>query len=542
VGTKTINDGGVDDLVEAIAAKDFTKNPAKCGYPWNEFIPLLREHLDRDSRIDAFRAYCEEHDYAEHSVARVVSHAMIYRQEKASESAWPILHDDARYGPFWDIVQRVMPDTEADEVPVLLAMMVLYGNLIGRTAYTQGGEAQHTNEFLLITGASAIGRKGTAYGVAIRIMAQVDEEWRRERVTTGVSSGEALIDMIRDPRMKQIVLDEKGADKLDEYGKKTLLDKTEDLGVPDKRLVWWCSEFARIMNLLSRSGNTLGDILREGWDGGMLENNVRTNPSKVRSPHVSLISAVTPQEVQSYFSATEMANGFANRFLWCMSRRSKNLPEGGGSMKIHDDLLDGIVVAKNALRNAAYPVEFYRDREAQALWAETYARAVADRPGMYGTMSSRSTQHMIRLQVILAVADQSYRVVGRKDMERDGETRPRDILEGTITAEHVRAARGIWRYCAASLRYLWGTTAANPLADMIYQELSEKKADMTTTEIHALFGNRESAVKIREALKLLQAQCLVGSYRGTRAEGDAKGGNIARHYVAIPSIAPKEDF
>ena len=54
----------------------------------------------------------------------------------------------------------------------------------------------------------------------------------------------------------------------------------------------------------------------------------------ITDAHVSIVGHITKAELLRHLTETEAANGFANRFLWLMVRRSKKLPFGGEWYKV----------------------------------------------------------------------------------------------------------------------------------------------------------------------------------------------------------------
>jgi Protein of unknown function (DUF3987) len=140
-------------------------------------------------------------------------------------------------------------------------------------------------------------------------------------VSSGLSSSEGLIDRVRDPRSK--------------VNKKTGEEEVEDAGVEDKRLAVIESEFASILAVMERAGNTISPVIRCAWDGGDLEIMTRKNPLKATSPHISIIAHITIEELRSRLTKTDAASGFANRFIFTLARRSKLLPMGG-ELKEHE--------------------------------------------------------------------------------------------------------------------------------------------------------------------------------------------------------------
>jgi hypothetical protein len=68
---------------------------------------------------------------------------------------------------------------------------------------------------------------------------------------------------------------------------------------------------------------------RQAWDGEPLQTIVRNDPLRVTEPHIGIVGHISRDELLRYLTATELANGFANRFLLIGVERSKLLPFGG---------------------------------------------------------------------------------------------------------------------------------------------------------------------------------------------------------------------
>jgi hypothetical protein len=80
---------------------------------------------------------------------------------------------------------------------------------------------------------------------------------------------------------------------------------------------------------MERHGNTLSPTIRNAWDGKRLQTLTRNSPLKATGAHVSIIGHITRDELRARLSRTNMANGFANRFIFARVKRSKLLPFGG---------------------------------------------------------------------------------------------------------------------------------------------------------------------------------------------------------------------
>ena len=86
------------------------------------------------------------------------------------------------------------------EAALLIQTLVAFGSVIGRRPFFRvEADDHHTNMFTLLVGDTSKGRKGTSLGYVRRLFASVDDEWERDRVVSGLSSGEGLIWQVRDP-------------------------------------------------------------------------------------------------------------------------------------------------------------------------------------------------------------------------------------------------------------------------------------------------------------------------------------------------------
>jgi hypothetical protein len=157
----------------------------------------------------------------------------------------------------------------------------------------------------VLVGPSAKGRKGSSWGHVRRVLAETDPGFVDGCLASGLSSGEGLIAQVRDP-----------------------LDETDGDAPCDKRRLVLEQEFAQVLKVLSREGNTLSPIVRQAWDGETLQTLVRNNPLRATQAHVGIVGHITKDELLRYLTATELANGFFNRFLVLAVDRSKLLPFG----------------------------------------------------------------------------------------------------------------------------------------------------------------------------------------------------------------------
>jgi len=155
--------------------------------------------------------------------------------------AWPVLDDAAYHGLVGEIVRMLEPHTEADPVGILLQLLVTFGNVIGHSPYyLVESDRHHANLFAVLVGTSAKGRKGTSAGRVRAVIKDADEIWCTERCVSGLSSGEGLINAVRDEVKK--------------WNAKEQCEETLDPGIHDKRLMVTEPEFAGALSVMERHG------------------------------------------------------------------------------------------------------------------------------------------------------------------------------------------------------------------------------------------------------------------------------------------------
>jgi hypothetical protein len=372
-------------------------------------------------------------------------------------------------------VRLVEPHTEADRTGLLVQFIVAAGNWIGPSPYRRaGGQAHRLNEFAVLVGESKQGRKGTAWAEVARFFERVDADWLRQRMASGLTSGEGLIWHVRDPVAKH--------ERVKVNGKQTgdYEEIEVDAGIADKRLLCVEKEFGRTLKSGGREGNTLSAMLREAWDGGTLASLTKNSPARATGAHISLIGHITPAEIGALLDATDAANGFGNRILWCAVRRSNVLPWGGRTLDARmGDLVARVARAGESARRIS---EFEFDNEAKALWERVYPELSAGKTGLLGAMIARSEAHVVRLACTYAALDASP----------------------DIGVDHLQAALALWAYCERSAEFIFGDRMGNPVADTILEALQNNPEGLTRTDIRDLFGRNRSESEIEGSLGMLR--------------------------------------
>lgn len=367
---------------------------------------------------------------------------------------WPAPPEAAAFaGLAGDVVDAIAPHTEADPVAILVSLLVGFGSLVGSEPRYQVGATSHrANEFAVLVGPSGAGRKGSSWDVIETLLSAVDPSWAAERVVSGLSSGEGLIWHLRD---------------------------RDDGLAPDRRTLVLEAEFASVLKAAAREQNTLSPVVRNAWDHRVLQVITKHDPARASDAHVAIIGHITADELVRHVGATEIANGFLNRFLLICVRRSRLLPEGG-----QPDPATLISLA-DALRAAASFASWAQrvtlDDDARALWWQRYPALAAGRPGMWGAATARAEAHSVRLALVYALLDRQAR----------------------ISPTHLRAALALWDYAARSALHVFGDSIGDPMADDIRRALHENPAGLTRTELRDLFSRNRTRAEIGRALNLL---------------------------------------
>lgn len=394
---------------------------------------------------------------------------------------FPEMAETAYLGLAGDVVRLIAPHTESDPVALLLNVLAAFGSAVGRGPYYQvEGDRHCTNLYVLQVGDSAKARKGTGVGRIRQLFRRVDLVWEKDRQLSGLSSGEGLIHEVRDPITKI----------------KDGHEETIDAGVIDKRLIVFASEFASILSVMTREGNTLSMTIRDLWDRGDTRSPTKHNNTRTTGALVSIVGHITRDELVKHLQETEMASGFANRFLFACVKRSKLLPDGGS---LPDAALDQIAEQVSAAISAAKQTErvSFTD-DGRERWHEIYETLSADRPGLLGALTARAEAQTIRLALLFALLDHG----------------------NLITVEHLNAALAVWNYCQASVRYLFGDKLGNGVADAILRELRQAPDGLSRTAISTgIFSRNVPSGRIETALELLERYGLAYAQPGEATGG-----------------------
>jgi hypothetical protein len=392
------------------------------------------------------------------------------------KAVWPTMGFDAYHGLAGELVDALLPQTEADPVALLMQCLVSFGNVVGRGPYVHRANADHhANIYTFIVGRTSRSRKGTSGQNVRSVMENVDPTWAHNNVKSGISSGEGIIELVRDARFA--------------IDKKTKKMECVDPGIDDKRLLLDEREFSSALAKMRGDTNIVSRILREAWDGypPILATRTKHNPSIATKPHISVVGHITLDEMRQKFADLSITDGFGNRFLYACVDRSKLLPEGG---EFDQSILTKLgTKMQRAVKMAQARARMIVADEAKPTWAEFYNKIETPSPdhdGLLGHLTARAAPQALRLSMIYALLDGGSRIM----------------------LPHVEAAIAVWQFCEASARYIFATRTSDHTADEVIAAVESARPEgvSRTGFFNDTFGRHIKAHELTRALKKLEAE------------------------------------
>ena len=360
------------------------------------------------------------------------------------------LDERAFHGLVGRVVRTLEPHTEADSVGLVLTFLAAFGAAVGNGAHALADGAEHPARlFVVLVGTTSKGRKGTTWQQIRRVLVLADPTFVAERILNGFGSGEAVVDAAAEGE--------------------------------DHRLFVVEPEWGRLLAVARREGSTISPLLRQAWDGDRLAVRSRAGKAVADGAHVVVLGHVTAEELRSKLLDVEVANGYANRHLFCEVRRSKLLPSGGN--------LDEAEVARlgQEVGDAASPGPCHRRPAPHAGRGGAMGRALP------ADGRRRARRHS-----------------GRPDRSRRSTSAPPighlriARWHRQIDLPHIEAAWAVWRYCRSSVAAIFGDRTGDPVADRLLDAARRAgPSGLTTDEQHGALGRHVPAPRLRVARDLL---------------------------------------
>jgi hypothetical protein len=381
----------------------------------------------------------------------------IATKEEASSHPLPDrMGEKAFHGVLGEVVRIVAPQTEACREAILGQLLVAMGNVVGPRPFWQVDATRHrANLFLCLIGPTGIARKGTSWDVTRWLVEKCEPELQKQGIAGGLSSGEGLIDAVKEQ---------------------------------DGPLLAVETEFARLLTSAGREHSTLSTVLRQAWDGTHLMLRTRNNPVFVENAFVSIIGHMTLSDLRLKMTENDLENGMANRFLWLAVYRDGILPEGGDFASVTqalDPVVPGLIEAIDFARtDRAFERPVKKTRKGRELWAELYTGPLSiPRTGHYAQVTVRAAPMILRLALLYAIFDGSPQ----------------------IDACHIEAGKAVWDYCDATAAHLFGSPIEDDDLARIVELLRSQEGGLSRAEINRKgFGGHLRADRLDEILAQAQ--------------------------------------
>ncbi len=381
------------------------------------------------------------------------------KPDRGDAYPWPTLSAEALYGLAGDFVRIVAPQSEADLSALLAQFLGVFGCAVGSGPHVLVESTKHTARLdLLLVGATAGGRKGTASDRVQHVFRIADEAWLEAAYVSGLASGEGLIARVRE---------------------------REDGEPVEKRVLVVEPEFARIIAVASRDGSILSAVVRDAWDTGRLQHQKTKDPIIARDCHIGIIGHITAEELRAKLSTTEVANGFLNRFIVVGTKRRQRLPNGGTLTDA--DLAPIAKPLRDALDFGREVKRMRRTVAAEELWNRFYL-AVPEPDGLLGAATARAEAQALRLSIIFALLD----------------------LSAVIDVPHLKAALAFWDYGYASAQHVFGTSLGDDVADRLLDEIRAVYPEGLDRDAQRdVFSRHVQAARLRAARESLIRRQLI---------------------------------
>jgi len=397
------------------------------------------EDLPPDEVLEAALPKVEEEEYEPDVLADAINDAPFPD---------PML-DEAYEGLAGDLIDAIVPYTDASKEGLLTVLLTEVGVLAGPRPSIYYGGVQHANLFTVLVGDTGRGRKGTALAMMQQAIAGV-EPVLLDISHGGVGSGEGLVMLM------------KGAIDADPAGLGRIFLREE--------------EFARLLKAAGREGSTVSELLRQAYDGRALQRVTAASNVRVTDYHTGFHGHCTREDLTRFLDNVEVANGYANRFLYIpVQKRDAEVLQEAWTLpsELKTKLADALVFASTMKTNTFIGANMPVEEEAIALLDDEASRREAVL-GVASMLARRLHVHAARASIVYAVLDQSPRV----------------------TAAHVRRALAFTEYGWRGLIWAFGEATGDPDADLLLRHLrAAGRAGLSTRARARLFSNVPSRIQ-----------------------------------------------
>jgi hypothetical protein len=313
---------------------------------------------------------------------------------------------------------------------LLLASCVTMSALVGPQPSLRWRGRNRAALFGVLVGDSNYGRKGQTLRLVERAFSQA-EPLLREITRSGVASDVKLIDLLVE-------------------------SKTLTFG----SMLIKQAELATVLTIAGREGTNMSAVLREIWDGDDVQTHSRKSGSVIaRDYHVAMIGATNPKDLVKHLTAEDLANGWANRFLWFWSEPPRpvevpDMVDDTLSPSLAKHLSSCIEYGRSLGKHGSLvPSSYTMTLEEDAAARLSALNAAVDKKPRHWVdiLRQRMPHHAARLAMVSALFER----------------------RAVITLDDVGFGEAMTDYAVRSTRAVFGTRVSDPLAAMILTVLAQ---------------------------------------------------------------------
>ncbi len=370
-------------------------------------------------------------------------------------------------------VEIVAPHTEASPGQILVTFLACAGSAIGPSPRLVVGPGDHHRAklYVLLVGPSTTGAKDRTLAAARLPFAIADPAWFDDALLPKLNSGAGLIHAVRD---RVVSRDAGGEEVVTDAG----------AGDPLRRAFACLPEFAGVLRRFDARGETLSQDLREAWGNATLGNTSIENASRSTLHHVSVVGAITPRELRTELGkrASEVTNGFLNRFIIVRAREVRDLPRGGTPADATTRAF--ALELRDALDSAQTLHEVTLAPDAGELWDDLYPLLKQPHAGILNDVLAKGRAQVVRIALIYALLERST----------------------AIQQEHLLSALAVWDFARASAGEIFGEGDLPGDEGRIVTVLERNDGIATRTQLRRGLHNAIDNVRLDEALRALISQ------------------------------------
>jgi hypothetical protein len=390
-----------------------------------------------------------------------------------------------------EVIENLSEMTKVSQVGMLTSLLTMWGGLFGCQTWFFGD--QPSSIFSVLVGETGRAHKGTMTSAVWRALegaldnknALIAMPLKRQQIS-GLASGESIIWRLSEAKGQS------------QANPAHMVAIEREFEKPLKKM----------RSAKDGYQSTLGDVVREVFDGEMLQHIKVGSMTTVDPPYtLSILGNITPTALRQHLPPQIAHNGFGNRFLWVPVRDPEGSTlSGDESWNLHWEVIEALRAARDAWLNGAR--EFRLDKDASQRLSDYY-EYLGELPKATQPMTVRLPTIAARLALAHASLD-SAKSISREMVDR-----------GIALTEYSRLGLG---WCFAN-------ESGDEWTDTVYDAVVSAGSDgLPAPKVWALA--QQHAPRVRRARVALVDGGLVTIERRAPGRGSA-GGRPAEVWKAV---------